>query len=77
MFNTCKPHQTVLGWFLMFLSFIISIFCINYYNQLDEKKSVDSFGFIISIIFVSIFVLLVVIRMLPENTLGTISNLFR
>lgn len=77
MFSTCKAHQTVLGWFLLFLAFIISIFCINYYNQLDDKQSVDSFGFIISIIFVALVVLLLVIRLLPEDTLGMISRLYR
>ena len=50
-FNSCDGIDMVLGFTLMFLAFLLSVFNIQAYNKLDDKgKSTEGFQFTVALI---------------------------
>lgn len=50
-FSSCDGIDVILGFTLMFLSFLLSVFNIQVYNKLDDKgKSTEGFQFSVSLI---------------------------
>lgn len=57
-FSSCNGIDMVLGFTLMFLAFLLSVFNIQTYNKLDDKgKSTESFQFTIALITLIITIL--------------------
>ena len=50
-FSSCDGIDMVLGFVLMFLTFLLSVFNIQAYNKLDDKgKSTEGFQFTVALI---------------------------
>ena len=50
-FSSCDGIDMVLGFVLMFLAFLLSVFNIQTYNKLDDKaKSTEGFQFTVALI---------------------------
>lgn len=51
VFSSCNGIDMVLGFALMFLAFLLSVFNIQAYNKLDDKgKSTEGFQFTVALI---------------------------
>lgn len=50
-FSSCDGIDMILGFVLMFLAFLLSVFNIQAYNKLDDKaKSTEGFQFTVALI---------------------------
>jgi len=50
-FSSCNRIDMVIGFTLMFLAFLLSVFNIQAYNKLDDKgKSTEGFQFTVALI---------------------------
>lgn len=64
-FSSCDGIDMILGFTLMFLAFLLSVFNIQAYNKLDDTaKSTEGFQFTVALItlIVSIFYFLYIIK---------------
>jgi vacuolar-type H+-ATPase subunit I/STV1 len=64
-FSSCNSIDMILGFTLMFLAFLLSVFNIQAYNKLDNKgKSTEGFQFTVALItlIISIVYFLYIIK---------------
>ncbi len=64
-FSSCDGIDMILGFVLMFLAFLLSVFNIQTYNKLDDKtKSTEGFQFTVALItlIISIVYFLYIIK---------------
>lgn len=74
MFNSCSSLDFYIGYGLIVLAFVLSIFSINYHNNITDNKVKESHNFPYT---VSIFVLVSTILLFMYEISGPIIDLIK
>jgi hypothetical protein len=74
-FSSCNGVDMILGFALMFLAFLLSVFNIQAYNKLDDKaKSSEGFQFIVALITL-IIIIVYFLYMIKDPVMAMINKI--